>query len=923
MSTIDYKEVEDLARSIGAQTGLEDLGSDVSTWYPTGCRSLDRVLGGGCFTGDTKISLLDGTETKIKDLVGLEEFWVYSCKEDGTVVPGRGHSARITKYVKEILKVTLDNGEVIECTPDHRFMMRDGSYKEIKDIDTNESIMPLHFVDTSSTYPIIIDNKTGKSFVQRFDGTNSEIIGQEFKDRPESEILSTACDHKIISKESITLENEIPVYDITVDEYENFALSSGVFVHNCPSGKVIEIYGWEGTYKSTLALVLADSFDKHMRSIGKKHIKTFCEAESAFNKERTLYMGYNIDNFIVSESDSVESSFKFHTDAISKASTKDIATFCITDTIAALGTDNEVKKGEFCFTGDTVVKLLDGTYSTMEDLVRRYLEGEDLWVYSYDLEENEIVPGEIVWAGETKTVDEIAIVTLDNGYEIKCTVDHLFLTRDGKYVEAQDLKSRTSLMPLYYTSDDLGYETISSPENIMTHRMTGRFNHKGDPGSLHCHHNNKITNDNRPSNIDVITKGEHGRRHLIEYNKSAIARERLARRNSDPEFIKRLDATWTAERRASVSRRNERLAAAGEGQYHPDNIKRRNNLITDNKMFRRALKVIEEGRPLTEEEYGRGASRPSRVIASAIKRFGSIDTVYEKAKEFNHKVKSVRIVSAPNTKMYDITVPGTHNFVICAEEKTSETACTKGSGIFVHQSGGLMEKPRVLKRELREMVKLLGSSDTTLVLVNQVYSGGSYSEDVSPGGGGMRYYPSIRAKTRIEKEIKKVLPSGEEVIEYAVVEIFTRKNKLTTPGLKGKLVFSPDKGLDIPYTAYYNCDLNNLFTKSGSWKSFETEFGGEKISISFQNYDQLLEKASDIPGFSLLDYFHYLIDINYSHMSPLVKIKIINDIWEYEIKAFGRKVTEITEEEISIAEKLGRDLIEDDLASEAAEEDTV
>jgi hypothetical protein len=32
--------------------------------------------------------------------------------------------------------------------------------------------------------------------------------------------------------EIITLESKIPVYDITVPIYENFALESGVFVHN-------------------------------------------------------------------------------------------------------------------------------------------------------------------------------------------------------------------------------------------------------------------------------------------------------------------------------------------------------------------------------------------------------------------------------------------------------------------------------------------------------------------------------------------------------------------------------------------------------------------------------------------------------------------------------------------------------------------
>lgn len=39
--------------------------------------------------------------------------------------------------------------------------------------------------------------------------------------------------HKVLSVEMIRRDNPIPVYDITVEKYHNFALDSGVFVHNC------------------------------------------------------------------------------------------------------------------------------------------------------------------------------------------------------------------------------------------------------------------------------------------------------------------------------------------------------------------------------------------------------------------------------------------------------------------------------------------------------------------------------------------------------------------------------------------------------------------------------------------------------------------------------------------------------------------
>jgi hypothetical protein len=98
---------------------------------------------GGCFTGDTRIPLLDGTRPTIAELEG-KEVWVYSCKPDGTVVPGLARG-RKTKEVKELVDVVLDNGAVIRCTPDHPFMTRTGSYIKAADIIPGVTrLMPLH-----------------------------------------------------------------------------------------------------------------------------------------------------------------------------------------------------------------------------------------------------------------------------------------------------------------------------------------------------------------------------------------------------------------------------------------------------------------------------------------------------------------------------------------------------------------------------------------------------------------------------------------------------------------------------------------------------------------------------------------------------------------------------------------------------------
>jgi hypothetical protein len=97
-----------------------------------------------CFTGDTKVSLVNGTEVPIKDLVGKDPFWVYSYDhETGKIVPGKA-TARKTRENAELVEVELDNGEKVRCTPDHPWMLRDGSYQTANKLKAGDGLMPLH-----------------------------------------------------------------------------------------------------------------------------------------------------------------------------------------------------------------------------------------------------------------------------------------------------------------------------------------------------------------------------------------------------------------------------------------------------------------------------------------------------------------------------------------------------------------------------------------------------------------------------------------------------------------------------------------------------------------------------------------------------------------------------------------------------------
>lgn len=116
---------------------------------------------GGCFSGDTKVALADGRNISFKKLVeedkdGRENF-CYTIKKDGIIGIEKIKHPRITRKDVDVIKVILDNNEEIICTPDHRFMLKDGAYKQAKDLVNKDSLMPLNRKLSKIAGRIIID----------------------------------------------------------------------------------------------------------------------------------------------------------------------------------------------------------------------------------------------------------------------------------------------------------------------------------------------------------------------------------------------------------------------------------------------------------------------------------------------------------------------------------------------------------------------------------------------------------------------------------------------------------------------------------------------------------------------------------------------------------------------------------------------
>src|SRR5205085_12248145 len=81
-----------------------------------------------CFRGDTRVALVDGTAPTLEEMARRaddgELFWGYSLGENGRLIVTLLDAPR---YIARdaLMAVTLDNGEAIHCTPDHKFIFRD------------------------------------------------------------------------------------------------------------------------------------------------------------------------------------------------------------------------------------------------------------------------------------------------------------------------------------------------------------------------------------------------------------------------------------------------------------------------------------------------------------------------------------------------------------------------------------------------------------------------------------------------------------------------------------------------------------------------------------------------------------------------------------------------------------------------------
>ena len=255
---------------------------------------------------NTYIDLLDGRSISLEELINEhnegKKHEVYSIDQNtGRILRGEVEWAGITRKEAEIVRVHLDNGEYVDCTPDHKFVMRDGREIEAKYLNPNDSLMPLYkkrekinkntndylmvFSPEDNRYEFVHrllgpKQKKGNSIhhknFNRFDNTKDNLeslsikehIRLHYKSNKEREShipinMNTYVEfkekvivnHKVVMVEKLSYREDTGCLTIKdPKENHNFGLSVGVFVKNSADGRgsTIETIGGNTSMYSEL-----------------------------------------------------------------------------------------------------------------------------------------------------------------------------------------------------------------------------------------------------------------------------------------------------------------------------------------------------------------------------------------------------------------------------------------------------------------------------------------------------------------------------------------------------------------------------------------------------------------------------------------------------------------------------------------------
>lgn len=121
-------------------------------WFPNPEYKLDLICGSQprhfigkalywCLDPDTIIKTTEG-DKRLGDLTD-KVINVFTVDDDGNVTVSDDCTVKPTECTNEEYQIELEDGTIIKCTPTHRFMLKDGTYKEAQYLTEDDELFDI------------------------------------------------------------------------------------------------------------------------------------------------------------------------------------------------------------------------------------------------------------------------------------------------------------------------------------------------------------------------------------------------------------------------------------------------------------------------------------------------------------------------------------------------------------------------------------------------------------------------------------------------------------------------------------------------------------------------------------------------------------------------------------------------------------
>ncbi len=441
-------------------------------------RSVLTVCLGKCVTGDTRVvdaetgAYIPITEMRFgKSTLALDNWKLKPAKVSAFVPQGR----------KEVFELRTRTGLRIRATANHPFLKLHG-WTALSDLRVGERIAAARSIPVFGTTPISDGEATKlgsmistgsreesipssiftapkeslRLFLQSLLGGMTGSEGLSYTPRPDLGGYGYPGTHNFDSLAG----NSVPVPAASPDAHDNGV----VLEHSCNSYRFAD-----DVHHLLLRFGIASSIGRKSSALGACRYTIQVGAEE-FRR--------------LSERDSVpgDGTMWDVVDSIEPAGVEEVFDISVPNLHNFFANGLIVHNSTYarCFSGDTRVALVNGSAPTLEEMARRYENGEIFRGYSIAKDGQLIVS--LLDAPRFIGRDSLLEVELDNGERIHATPDHQFMQRDGQLVEANTLRPQDSLMPLDRNAHR-GKQAVYQPADGHWY-LTGGMHRFGDAQPL-------------------------------------------------------------------------------------------------------------------------------------------------------------------------------------------------------------------------------------------------------------------------------------------------------------------------------------------------------------------------------------------------------------------------------------------------------